>query len=120
MDNDERQTARTAGDEEQPPPRMACYYIGLLTRGRNWTAEETPETIRIGEGHMANIRRLGEAGTLIIAGPCPDDSPLQGIYIFKVPSLAEAQALADSDPAVQAGRLVFEIHPWWVMKGLLP
>jgi uncharacterized protein YciI len=114
---------RDAQPEEQrpsPPPNMACYYIGLLTRGPTWTLEETPEVIGLGEAHMANIRRMGEAGKLVIAGPCPDGGQLRGIYVFKVDSLAEAEAPTQSDPAVQAGRLAFELHPWWVMKGVLP
>lgn len=28
----------------------------------------------------------------------------------------DAIALTDTDPAVQAGRLVSELHPWWVNK----
>lgn len=116
----EPEETQEPGGQEETPPDMVCYYLGLLTRGPKWTAEVTPETTRLGEAHMANIRRMGAAGQLVIAGPCPDESPLQGIYVFKVGSLAEAQALTESDPAVQAGRFTFEIHPWWVMKGLLP
>ena len=44
---------------------------------------------------------------------------LRGVGIFRVGSLAEAQSLSDADPSVQAGRLVSEIHPWMVGKGLL-
>jgi uncharacterized protein YciI len=75
--------------------------IGLLTRGPTWTPEETPEVFRLGEAHMANIRRMGELGKLVISGPCPDGGRLRGIYIFKVDSIAAA--LTQSDPAVQAG-----------------
>ena len=31
----------------------------------------------------------------------------------------EARALADRDPAVQAGRLVLEFHGWMVAEGVL-
>jgi hypothetical protein len=34
--------------------------------------------------------------------------------------LEEAKALTASDPAVQAGRLAMEIHPWMVPEGVLP
>jgi hypothetical protein len=30
---------------------------------------------------------------------------------------SEAASFVNTDPAVIAGRLRFEIHPWWVGKG---
>ena len=69
---------------------------------------------------MANIRAMWQARKLVIAGPMGDDGDLRGIFIFRVPTLEEAQALVASDPAVKAGRLAGEIHPWWIEKGMLP
>jgi uncharacterized protein YciI len=63
---------------------------------------------------------MWQARKLIIAGPIGDDGALRGIFIFRVPRLEDAQALVASDPAVKAGRLVGEIHPWWIEKGTLP
>jgi uncharacterized protein len=100
-----------------PFPNMNLYYLGLLHRGPAWTAEETPEVAQLNEGHLANIRRLEGLGKLVLAGPFLDDSELQGIYIFRATSLEEAKALVETDPAVQAGRLVFELHPWIVKRG---
>jgi hypothetical protein len=34
--------------------------------------------------------------------------------------MEEMKALAEQDPAVKAGRLAVEIHPWFVEKGVLP
>ena len=57
---------------------------------------------------------------LIVAGPCLDGGHLRGVSVFRVGSLEEAKALAEDDPAVRAGRLVIELHPWMVPKGVLP
>ncbi|PYV91117.1 MAG: hypothetical protein DMG05_08055, partial [Acidobacteria bacterium] len=72
------------------------------------------------EGHLANINRLAEAGKLVLAGPFYGDGDRRGVFIFKVDSLAEAQALTDTDPAVIAGRLKIVLHRWSVPKGMLP
>jgi hypothetical protein len=40
------------------------------------------------------------------------------VFIFKVNSVEEARALAAPDPAIQSGRLVLELHPWYAAAGL--
>ena len=104
----------------QTPLSRSNYIFGLLVRGPKWTKEQTAETNKIQEGHLANINRLAEAGKLVLAGPFYGDGDRRGVFIFKVDSLAEAQALTDTDPAVIAGRLKIELHRWSVPKGMLP
>jgi uncharacterized protein YciI len=97
---------------------MTTYYVGFLYRGPKWTPEETPETRKIQEGHMANILKMGAEGKLVIAGPFADNGDLRGLYVFRAASAEEANALVESDPAVQAGRLRFELHPWYAAKNI--
>lgn len=98
---------------------MTTYYLGLIYKGDKWTPEVTPQTQKIQEGHMANIRRLGAEGKLLLAGPFADNTDLRGIFVYKVDTLEEAQALVQTDPAVQAGRLRVELHPWFSAKNIL-
>ena len=102
-----------------PEPRMTTYVMGFLYRGPAWSREETPERAAIQEAHMANINRLAAEGKLVLAGPFADDGDLRGLFLYNVKTLDEAQALATSDPAVKAGRLRIELHPWWG-PGYLP
>ena len=102
------------------PLRLVTYYLAFLLRGATWTPEQTPELARLQEAHLANIRRLAEAGKLAVAGPFSDGGPLRGVLVFKTETVEEAKALADTDPAVRAGRLALEIHPWLVPAGSLP
>lgn len=102
------------------PLAKSDYVFGILVRGSKWTREQTEETKKLQEGHMANINRLAEAGKLVLAGPFYGDGDRRGIFIFKVDSIAEAQALTDTDPAVSAGRLKIELYRWRVPAGMLP
>ena len=102
------------------PAATTTAYLAFLTRGAKWTPEKTPQTEEIQKAHMANINRLAETKKLVVAGPFGDDGTLRGIFVFKVGSLEEAKTLAETDPAVQAGRLALDIHPWQVPEGILP
>ena len=99
---------------------MQVVYLGLLRKGPVWSSEETVERAAIQAAHLANIDAMVEKGWLALVGPMGDDGDLRGIYIFKARSLAEAEAMAASDPAIQAWRLICELHPWWVGKDALP
>lgn len=103
-----------ASAQERPKAKMemTTYYLALLRRGPAWTPAQTPEVERLQETHMANIGKMAGEGKLVVAGPFGDDGDLRGIFIFKVGSLAEAKALCGQDPAVKAGRLIAEVHPW--------
>ena len=102
------------------PLKMTTAYLGFLTRGAKWTPEKTPATEEIQKAHLANINRLAEMKKLVVAGPFGDNGQLRGIFVFKVASLEEAKELAETDPAVKAGRLAISMHPWQVPEGILP
>lgn len=97
---------------------MTTYYVGFLYRGSKWTPGQTTETEALQKAHMANIQKLAGEGKLLLAGPFTDGGDLRGIFVFRVGSMAEAQALAETDPAVKAGRLRLEFHPWYAAKNI--
>ena len=104
----------------QPGGGTMTVYLAFLVRGEKWTPGETPENQAIQKAHLANIGRLAEMKKLVVAGPFGDDGTLRGIFAFRVASLEEARTLAETDPAVKAGRLALQIHPWIVPDGILP
>jgi uncharacterized protein YciI len=97
---------------------MRTYVMAFLKAGpnRNRSAEETRTLQR---AHLDNINRLAAEGKLVVAGPFADDGPIRGIYNFDVPTVAEAEALTNSDPAIQAGSLAMELHPWYGSAALM-
>jgi len=110
--------AADARQQAEPKYEMTTYVLGLLVKGPNWTAESTPETKRIQEGHMANIRKMAETGRLVVAGPISDGGDLRGIFIFQGVTIEEARRMAEADPAIESGRLKLNLHPWFAAKGL--
>jgi len=102
------------------PQKMMTAYLAFLVRGEKWTPDKTPETEAIQKAHLANIGRLADLKKLVVAGPFGDNGTLRGIFVFRVDSIEEARELAATDPAVKAGRLALQIHPWIVPEGILP
>ena len=97
--------------EEQQPPQLITYYLGLLYKGSVRT-QPADESAKIQSAHMQHLESLYKQGVLLIAGPMGDDGDLRGIVVLKVKSLDEAQAIVNNDPAVKSGRLRVELHPW--------
>ena len=69
--------------------------------------------------HLKNIQRLAKEGKLIVAGPFMDNQKIEGIFIFNVESVEEAKELTATDPAVKAGELEIELHPWYGSASLV-
>jgi uncharacterized protein YciI len=97
---------------------MRTYVMALLKAGPNRN-RPAAEAQRLQAAHRANINRLSAEGKLVVAGPFADDGELRGIYVFDVPTVAEAEALTRTDPAIQADQLVMELHPWYGTAALL-
>ncbi|MCB1581685.1 MAG: YciI family protein [Marinicella sp.] len=98
---------------------MKMYVMALLKQGPN--RDHSPEeAAKLQKAHMDNIKRMAESGELVLAGPfAKNDQGIQGIYIFDVKTVEEAEALTSSDPAIKAGRLKMELIPWYGSAALL-
>ncbi|MCC6582676.1 MAG: hypothetical protein IT271_03145 [Chitinophagales bacterium] len=97
---------------------MKQYYFVMLTKGNNRT-QDSATAAQIQKAHLENIGRLANAGKIIVAGPFGDDGNWRGIFIFDAASKEEVEQLLQTDPAVFAGRLAYEIHPWWTQTGTM-
>jgi uncharacterized protein YciI len=97
---------------------MRSYVMAFLKSGP--TQGGDPEEVRaVQAAHLAHIRQMADAGQLVMAGPFMDSGEIRGIFIFAVDTLEEAEALTAADPAVQAGRLVMELKPWYGSAALM-
>ena len=104
--------------DQAPPPNMAAYHIGLLTRGpQNSTGDKAADE-DLQARHIASLERRWREKTLLGAGPVLDGGDLRGLLIITADTLDRARAIAADDPAVQAGRLSVDVHPWWGPKDI--
>ncbi len=97
---------------------MKKYFIAFLKEGpkRDQSKEEADQ---IQAAHMNHLGKLANEKRACMIGPFGQDAEtdIQGIIVFSVPNKEEAERLAAMDPAVQSGRLLIEVHPWWAAKG---
>lgn len=91
---------------------MKKYVMAFLKAGPN-RGQDSATAANLQAAHMANIQRMANEGSLVVAGPFLDGGDIKGIYIFNVESVEKAKALTETDPAIKAGRLIMELHPWY-------
>jgi uncharacterized protein len=104
-------------ENKSETPKLKQYYFVMLVKGPHRDDIDSLSLAKIQEGHMANINKMADSGKLQIAGPFGDDGNWRGIFIFDVATEEEVIELLKDDPAIQTGRLAYEIHPWWTMPG---
>lgn len=97
---------------------MKQYVMAYLKRGPK-RDQDSATADALQKSHLENIMRMAEEGKLVVAGPFMDDGDVRGIYIFNVATVEEAKALTETDPAIQAGRLEMELHPWYGSAALM-
>ena len=95
---------------------MKRYIFCLYLTGPNRNQSED-ETARIQREHLSHLSSLESTHELQVAGPFGDDTEKRGILIFDLEQSEQAEEAMALDPAVKAGRLTYECHPWWAAKG---
>lgn len=91
-----------------------CLRIYKAGPYRNQPEDEAEQ---IQTAHQRYLFQLRAEGKLVINGPVMNDPELKGIGIFYTTDKDEVKRLADRDPAVKAGRLVYEIYEWFGIPG---
>jgi uncharacterized protein YciI len=90
------------------PRNLKPYHLGLLSKGEHWNDLDGSEDLA--PRQLAFIRQQTEAGRYKLAGPVVDGGEIVGMMIIEAENADEALAIAQQDPAVQAGRLSVRVH----------
>ncbi len=93
------------------PKDMRNYFVAVLYRGEHHLERGSPEQAALQARHLAFNRKCAEAGHFKAFGPLMDGSEILAFSVIDVPTLAEAQALVDQDPAIECGHFRAETHP---------
>lgn len=103
---------QSAPQKHEPPKGMKNYFLAFLVKGEKRDVRRAKEELeQLQRQHLAYIRSQADAGKYVLAGPLLDEDRIRGILVINAESAESAQAIANGDPAVKAGRLAVEIHP---------
>lgn len=92
---------------------MKSYVLAILKTGTEKGFSKVKQD-SVFAGHMINIGKLVENGKLVVAGPMgKNDKNYRGIFILDVPTIAEAEQLVGTDPAIQSRLLDVELFIWY-------
>jgi uncharacterized protein YciI len=93
---------------------MNRLFVISYGRGGAWIAGKPVFEQPLKE-HLAYMRDLTARRILILGGPFTDD--LGGLIVVRVETQQDADAIWNDDPAVLAGVMTAEAHPWMLMAG---
>jgi uncharacterized protein YciI len=88
---------------------MSEYLYLIHPYRHGFFAEPTPEEETVLEEHFQYLNRAAEEGTVLLAGPCTDDT--FGLVVFRAENDEAANAFMFNDPTVKKNVMVAELHP---------
>jgi uncharacterized protein len=97
------------------------FQLILLRRPDDAPGYDDAAAEQIQRDHLAFYRAMREAGHVVTNGPVLEqpDEALRGMAIFATESVERARELANTDPAVRAGRLEVEAMTWLCPPGTM-
>lgn len=95
---------------------MQKYFMVFLKSGPE-RSQSKKKAMELQEKHLAYLQKMAGESKTSITGPMAAAGEIRGIVIYNTDTAEEARKLAVGDPAVQAGRLLVEVHPWWAAEG---
>jgi uncharacterized protein YciI len=96
------------------PDKMRTYQLVMFKTVLG--ARMAPDEQR---GLLLQMDAMAKGGKLAVAGPVLEGSDLAWVFVFTADA-EETDALMASNPAVKAGKMLAERHPWMVPEGVLP
>jgi uncharacterized protein YciI len=125
-------TARAADPAPPPPafePALAQRtganengmraYVLVLLKSSDTPVPKGEARDAMFRGHFANMKRLAEAGVLVVAGPLDGQQGRRGLFVMAVPDIDSAKAHVATDPVIAQGEMVAEYHRFYSSAALM-
>lgn len=87
-------------------------WVWILTGPRDGEVQGTARAAAF-TGHFANMDRLADEGSLLLAGPFGEpraQADHRGVFVLSAADPEEARRIAATDPTARAGVFVFEVE----------
>jgi uncharacterized protein YciI len=107
--------AKTLGADERG---MRKYVLVILKTGAHRVPDGSTRD-EMFKGHFANMKRLADAGKLVVAGPFGEKTEWRGMFVFAVDTSEEAEELVSTDPVIKNGEMVAEYHSLYASAALM-
>ena len=91
---------------------MKNYILVLLKSGSNTSTDKALKD-SLFAGHMKNISRLAEKGSLVVAGPFGNNDKYLGLFVLNASSFDEVKKMLETDPAINNKFLEPELYMWY-------
>ena len=95
---------------------MKQYWFVLYTMGEAAPLDSATSDAKLKE-HLAYQDMQADRGLIVMAGPFGDNGNWRGLLLYDVETKEEVEGYLKGDPLVQAGRLKYEVHPWYGAVG---
>ncbi len=98
------------------PTEWSTHYAWFLESNPAYEPQADSAESALTAAHIQYQLRLQRDGHAIAAGGLAprEGDPVIGLTILRAATLADAQAMAEADPAVRAGRILARVREWWV------
>ena len=88
---------------------MAEFLYLIHPYRHGFFEKPTPEESAIMDDHFTYLKKAAEAGIVLLAGPCTDDT--FGLVVFRAENDEAANTFMFNDPSVRKDVMVAELHP---------
>ena len=93
------------------------YSFVFLNAGPTYHSMPDDEKQKVHMAHLIYLFTLKKHGDILLVGPLSDNPVIKGIIIFSSADKEEVRKFVEADPAVKAGRFLYDIYGWFGVPG---
>lgn len=94
-------------------------YVLVLLKSSDTPVPKGEARDAMFRGHFANMKRLADAGVLVMAGPLDGQQGRRGLFVMAVPDIETAKTHVATDPVIVQGEMVAEYHRFYSSAALM-